>query len=108
MGEFSKSKDNIDMVTKWFENTPYGISFKIRLVNEKDGITTEKFMGIGITEIGKIEYKTQWKEEDHANMNDILNTYDYVKNLNYLIIKLLIIMIYQIFVFIFFHMYHYK
>lgn len=81
MGEFSKSKDNVDMVTKWFENSPYGISFKIRLVSEKDGVEVEKFMAININDIGKIEYKTQWKEEDNANMNDIINTYDYVKEL---------------------------
>jgi len=81
MGEFSKSNENIDMVTKWFENSPYGISFKIRLVNEKDCLKTEKFMAININEIGKIEYKTQWKEEDNANMTDVINTYDYVKEL---------------------------
>jgi len=81
MGEFSKSKDNIDMVTKWFENSPYGISFKIRLVSEKDGVEIEKFMAININDIGKIEYKTQWKEEDNANMNDVINTYEYVKEL---------------------------
>lgn len=81
MGEFSKSKDNIEMVTKWFENSPYGISFKIRLINNKDGQDVEKFMAININEIGKIEYKATWKEEDNANMNDVINTYDYVKDL---------------------------
>jgi hypothetical protein len=81
MGEFSKSSENIEMVTKWFENSPYGISFKIRLVSEKDGQTIEKFMAININDIGKIEYKTQWKEEDNANMNDVINTYDYIKDL---------------------------
>ena len=74
MYEFSKSKDNIDLVTKWFENSPYGISFKVKL-------TENKFMGITINDIGKIEYKTQWKEEDAANIEDVINTYDYVKNL---------------------------
>ncbi len=69
------------MVTKWFENSPYSISFKIRLVTEKDGVEIEKFMAINVNNIGKIEYKTQWKEEDNANMNDIINTYDYVKEL---------------------------
>ena len=81
MGEFSKSKDNIDMITKWFENSPYGISFKIRLTTGKEGETTDKFMAININEIGKIEYKTQWKEEDAANIYDIINTYGYVKEL---------------------------
>ena len=81
MGEFSKSKDNIDMITKWFENSPYGISFKIRITNDKDNNLNDKFMAININEIGKIEYKTQWKEEDAANIYDIINTYDYVKEL---------------------------
>ena len=79
MGEFSKSKDNIDMITKWFENSPYGISFKIRLSSNKEGEMVDKFMAININEIGKIEYKTQWKEEDAANINDIINTYGFVK-----------------------------
>jgi hypothetical protein len=74
MYEFSKTKDNIDMISKWFENSPYGISFKVKLSNEK-------FMAININEIGKIEYKTQWKEEDMANINDIINTYEYVREL---------------------------
>lgn len=80
MEEFSKSKDNIEMTTKWFENSPYGISIKVRIpstnINEND-----KFMAININEIGKIEYKTQWKEEDNANMDDVINTYNYVKDL---------------------------
>lgn len=80
MNEFSKSKDNIEMTTKWFENSPYGISIKVRIpstnINEND-----KFMAINLNEIGKIEYKTQWKEEDNANMQDVINTYDYVKDL---------------------------
>jgi hypothetical protein len=74
MYEFSKTKDNVDMITKWFENSPYGISFKVKLQDEK-------FMAINVNDIGKIEYKTQWKEEDCANMDDIFNTYSYVKDL---------------------------
>ena len=68
------------MITKWVENSPYGISFKIRLVstNNADGEQTDKFMAININEIGKIEYKTQWKEEDAANIYDIINTYNYL------------------------------
>jgi hypothetical protein len=38
-------------------------------------------MGINISEIGKVEYKTNWKEEDNANINDIINTYSYLKEL---------------------------
>ena len=74
MYEFSKTKDNVDMITKWFENSPYGISFKVKLHDNK-------FMAINVNEIGKIEYKTQWKEEDGANINNVINTYSYVKDL---------------------------
>jgi hypothetical protein len=62
------------MITKWFENSPYGISFKVKLHDNK-------FMAINVNDIGKIEYKTQWKEEDGANINDVINTYNYVKEL---------------------------
>lgn len=84
MYEFSKSKDNIEMITKWFENSPYGISFKVRLSNfnsESNSEILDKFMAINIGDIGKVEYKTQWKEEDSANIHDIINTYSYVKEL---------------------------
>ena len=52
MLEFSKSKDNIDMISKWFENSPYGISFKVRLVTNDN--LPDKFMAININEY-------QWK-----------------------------------------------
>ena len=81
MSEFSKSKNNINMITKWFENSPYGISFKIKITNDKNGDLTDKFMAINVNEIGKIEYKATWKEEDFANMRDVINTYEYVKDL---------------------------
>jgi hypothetical protein len=74
MYEFTKTKDNIELLTKWFENSPYGISFKVKQKNNK-------FMAININEVGRVEYKTQWKEEDKANIYDIIDTYEYVKEL---------------------------
>lgn len=74
---FNKNKDNIDVLTKWFETAPYGISFKVRIKDKSN----EKFMAINLTDNGRIEYKTQWKEEDMATINDIQNTYTYVKDL---------------------------
>ena len=38
-------------------------------------------MAINLNETGRIEYKTQWKEEDMATIDDIKKTYDYVKDL---------------------------
>jgi hypothetical protein len=74
MYEFTKTKENIEMVSKWYENSPYGISFKVKL-------TETKYMPININDIGKIEYKTIFKEEDEGNINDVTNTYEYVKEL---------------------------
>ena len=50
------NNNNTEIVSKWFENTPYGISFKVRL-NESE---TERFTTITLNENGKIEYKTVW------------------------------------------------
>ncbi len=38
-------------------------------------------MSINLNETGRIEYKTQWKEDDKATIKDIKNTYNYVKDL---------------------------
>ncbi len=81
MYEFSKTKNNIDILTKWFENSPYGISFKVRLNTDSIDPENDKIMAINISEIGKVDYKTQWKEEDNANIDDIINTYGYLKEL---------------------------
>jgi hypothetical protein len=77
VADFSNKKDNIDVLSKWFENAPYGISFKVKIVEKN----VEKFMGITLNENARIEYKTQWKEEDMATIEDIRKTYDHVKDL---------------------------
>ena len=77
INEFSSNKENIDVLSKWFENAPYGISFKVRITERN----TEKFMAINLSDTGRIEYKTQWKEEDKATIEDIRKTYGYVKDL---------------------------
>lgn len=82
MIEFSKSKENLEIMTKWFEHAGYGLSFKIK-------IKGDKFMSININEIGKIDYKTQWKEDDMANIQDVYETYNYVRDLVKLINKIL-------------------
>ena len=77
VNEYMAIKDNRNVVSKWFENAPYGISFKVKIV-DKTGV---RFMAIGLNENGRIEYKTQWKEEDMATIDDIKKTYVYVKEL---------------------------
>ena len=77
---YVKDKENLEVLYKWFENAPYGISFKVK-INDKRSGDKEKFMSIGLNESGRIEYKTQWQESDGATIDDIKDTYIYVKNL---------------------------
>ncbi len=77
INSYVKDKDNSDLLSKWFENAPYGISFKVKITEK--GI--EKFMAINLNDQGRIEYKTQWKEEDMATIEDIKYTYSYIKDL---------------------------
>ena len=57
------SKDNSNLLNKWFENAPYGISFKIKIPDSND-----RYMAINLNETGRIDYKTQWREEDYAEL----------------------------------------
>jgi hypothetical protein len=72
--------DNQDVLAKWFENAPYGISFKIKIQNEKIK-TDDKYISINLQETGRIEYKITWKEDDEATVEDINETYNYVRDL---------------------------
>jgi len=78
--DYVKDKENLEVLYKWFENAPYGISFKVK-INDKRSGDKEKFMSIGLNESGRVEYKTQWQESDGATIDDIKDTYVYVKNL---------------------------
>ena len=50
ISDYLKTKENTDVLSKWFENAPYGISFKVKI--KERGI--EKFMAINLNDIGKI------------------------------------------------------
>ena len=71
--------DKNAIMSKWFENTPYGISFKIK-VNQKGG-SSNKYIALSLYENGRLEYKIQWKEDDNATVDDIKKTYLYIKKL---------------------------
>lgn len=77
IAEFSTKKKNREILTKWFEKSPYGISFKVK-AKENDN---DKFMDINMNEHGKIEYRTRWKETDVATIKDIHASYEYIKDL---------------------------
>jgi len=69
---------NQEYYIKWFENTPYGISFKLKL--DQNNID-DKFLSINLFESGRIEYKITWKEEDQATVENIKQTFKYIKDL---------------------------
>jgi hypothetical protein len=73
---FTKTEklDNAEVMQKWFENSPYGISFKIFTGDNK-------YIAINLNEAGRIEYKITWKEENKATVDDIILTYNYIKDL---------------------------
>ena len=66
-----------EIIMKWFENSPYGISFKVK-VNDKSDY---KYMAINLSDNGRIDYKIQWKEEDMSTVDDIKHTYQYIRRL---------------------------
>lgn len=75
----SEEKDKKAIIAKWFENSPYGISFKIKATQK--GGSSNKYIAISLNETGRLEYKIQWKEDDKATINDIKKTYFFVKDL---------------------------
>ena len=69
-----------ELFKKWFENAPYGLSFKID-ISDNTTNNKEKYLSITLHETGRIEYKITWTEEDSATMDDIKKTYTNVREL---------------------------
>lgn len=72
----TKKIDDMDILAKWFENAPYGISFKIKMSELEN-----KYISINLNENGRMEYRIAWKEEDMATIDKIKDSYKYVNNL---------------------------
>jgi len=71
-----------DTFIKWFENSPHGISFRLRLETRRGKpIMEEKYMTINLSDSGRIEYKIPWKEEHQASIEDIIESYQYIYGL---------------------------
>ncbi len=69
---------NKEVLQRWFESTitaQYGISFKIKVVENE----SVKFTVVNLTENGRLEYKTQWKEQNMATIKDIIATYKHIR-----------------------------
>ena len=71
---FNNNKNNLDILSKWFEAEKYGISFKIK-------VAENTFMKIHLNELGRMEFQNQWQEVDQAVISDIHNRYKYIKEL---------------------------
>ncbi len=67
------------MIMKWFENVPYGISFKIKI--NTDDSNDYEYMSVNLSDNGKIDYKIQWKEEERYSIDRIADTYKIIINL---------------------------
>ena len=74
INKYMQKPENTDLLTKWFENTPYGLTFKFP-ISDKFG---ERFLGVTINESGRLEYKIVWKEDDGATIDDIKLTYPHI------------------------------
>ena len=72
--EKSKTINDREILMKWFESSPYGLSFKIN-------IDENKFMSINLNENGRLEYKITYREEDKATIDDIKKSYNIVNKL---------------------------
>lgn len=75
--EYLLQNERKEVIAKWFENSPYGISFKVRM-KEKKGY---KYIAINLTSAGKIDYKIQWREKDYSTIDDIKKTYHDIRKL---------------------------
>jgi hypothetical protein len=81
--EISKYTNDVDernILLKWLENVPYGISIKVKIGESKSENKHTIFMAININENGRVEYKTGWKEQDMATMENIIQSYEYIKD----------------------------
>ena len=70
-----KKTDDSD-ISKWFDNSSYGLSFKIKVTTIEN-----KYISINMSDTGRLEYKITWKEENMATIEDIKLSYQYVFNL---------------------------
>ena len=79
MEQIKKDKSQTQNIMSWFQSITFGLSFKVR-INENDK-TDYRTMTINLNELGKLDYKIQWKETDKASTDDIAGTYNIIREL---------------------------
>lgn len=63
-----------EVMSKWFENAPYGLSIKKEY-------ESGNYISFNINELGRIEYKITWREDDKTTIQVIKKTYEQVREL---------------------------
>lgn len=77
--EYIKDQNMSYTLSSWFQNINHGISFKIRTDDMKTN--DRRFITVNLNDIGRLDYKIQWKEDDHAKIDDISKTYKIIDEL---------------------------
>ena len=77
VNKYMQTPDNAQQLTKWFENTPIGVTFRFP-INDKFG---ERFLSVTINENNRLEYKIVWKEENSAEFDDLRITFPQITKL---------------------------
>lgn len=77
--KYMEDKNVSDIITTWLQNVSYGLNFRIRTDDMKGN--DYRFMSVNMNEVGRMDYKIQWKEMDRASVDDISKTYKIIKEL---------------------------
>ena len=70
---YDKYKNN-EILSKWFESLSFGLSFKIKM-------SENKYLSINFYDSGRIDYKITWKEDENATVDDITKTYNIIRDI---------------------------
>ena len=63
----------------WLQNNSYGLTIKVLAFEDES--YTNRYLTITITELGKVQYKIQWKEENKTTVENISKTFIYISSL---------------------------
>jgi len=77
INKYMSTPANSELLTKWFENTPIGITCRFP-ITDKFG---ERFLSVTINDNGRMEYKIVWKEEDNASFDDLKLSFPHINKL---------------------------
>jgi len=85
--KITNNDSNLDILKKWFENSPYGINFKVKTSNNLVGEDNDnyemsmRYTAVNLSESGRIDYKTNWREDEKATFSDVNRSYVLVKKI---------------------------